>query len=178
MTDYFYSYRAVSSTNPTAYLGGRGSWSNTLTDADDSMGIGFKQANLMAGRLEVSGDYAYTVSTSTYSTVVGSDYVSYASAAAQASNSSTSCSLGSVLSCGALPDIRTVIGQLKLAGVYTVDKETKVSVRYMYSKLNTVDYYYNSLQSGMTPTTLMPTNQQPGNYSINLIALSLIHQFN
>ena len=178
MTDYFYSYRAVSSTNPTAYLGGRGSWSNTLTDADDSMGIGFKQANLMAGRLEVSGDYAYTVSTSTYSTVVGSDYVSYASAAAQASNSSTSCSLGSVLSCGALPDIRTVIGQLKLAGVYTVDKETKVSVRYMYSKLNTVDYYYNGLQSGMTPTTLMPTNQQPGNYSINLIALSLIHQFN
>ncbi len=178
MTDYFYSYRAVSSTNPTAYLGGKGSWSNSLTDADDSLGIGFKQGNLMAGKLELSGDYSYTVSTSTYNTVVGSDYVVYANAAAQASNTSTSCSLASVLSCGALPDIKTVIAQLKLSGVYAVDKETKVSVRYMYSKLNNTDYYYNGYQTGMTPTTLMPTNQQPGNYSINLIAVSLIHSFN
>jgi len=178
MTDYYYSYRAVSSTNPTAYLGGRGSWSNALSDTDESLGIGFKQANLLAGRLELSGDFAYTISTSTYSTVAGNDYVSFASAAAQASHTNTSCALPSVLSCGTLPDIRTVIGQLKLTGAYTVDKETKVSVRYMYSKLNNVDSYYNGLQTGMTPTTLMPTNQQPGNYSINLIALSLIHNFN
>ena len=178
MTDYYYSYRAVSSTNPTAYLGGKGSWSNSLTDVDDSLGIGFKQGNLMAGKLELSGDYAYTVSTSSYNTAVGSDYVVYANAAAQASNTSTSCSLASVLSCGALPDIKTVIAQFKLAGVYAVDKETKVSVRYMYSKLNNTDYYYNGYQTGMTPSTLMPTNQQPGNYSINLIAVSLIHSFN
>jgi hypothetical protein len=178
MTDYYYSYRAVSSTNPTAYLGGKGSWSNSLSDVDDSVGIGFKQSNLIAGQLELSGDYSYTISTSTYNTITGSDYVSYASAAAQASNTSTSCSLTSVMSCGALPDIRTVIAQFKLAGTYRVDKETRLSVRYMYSKLNNTDYYYNGYQTGMTPTTLMPTNQQPGNFSVNLISLSLIHNFN
>jgi hypothetical protein len=39
------------------------------------------------------------------------------------------------------------------------------------------DYYYNGLQTGYTPTSLIPTNQVPGSYKVQLVGMSYIQNF-
>jgi hypothetical protein len=67
--------------------------------------------------------------------------------------------------------------QLKLSAGYQVDKSSKVVFNYIYQMLNVADYYYNGYQTGSTPNTLMPTNQQGGAYSINLVTVAYIYNF-
>jgi hypothetical protein len=67
--------------------------------------------------------------------------------------------------------------QIKLAGDYNVDKSDKVTVGYLFQKLNSNDYYYNAYQVGFTPTSLLPTNQQAPSYTANLLFVAYTHSF-
>lgn len=143
-------------------------WSNLLTDDDVSMGVGVKQSGLMGNKLELTGNLAYIVGKTNYSTVLN-----YAGA----TTTGATCSASTILSCGALPEIKSTTTQLKLGGTYQVDKKSQVAVRYVYQRLNANDFYYNGYQMGYSPTTMLPTNQLVGNYSVNMFAVSYIHSF-
>jgi MtrB/PioB family decaheme-associated outer membrane protein len=143
-------------------------WTNTLKDDDTAIGINFKQAGLMGGRLEITGDLSYSLGTTGYGTVL--NYTG-------ATTGSLSCSNPLVGTCGQAPDIKSEMTQLKLTGIYKLDKASKVAIGYMFQKLHATDYYYNGLQYGYAPTALMPTNQQAPDYSVNLISVSYIHNF-
>lgn len=143
-------------------------WSNFLKDDDTTVGLGIKQTGLMGGKLELAGDLAYSLGTGAYGTVLN-----YATT----TTGGLSCSSPAINSCGQLPDIRSNYGQVKLTAGYQVDKESKVTVRYAYQKLSSADYLYNGYQYGFTPATLLPTNQTTPNYKVNLIAVTLTHNF-
>jgi hypothetical protein len=66
---------------------------------------------------------------------------------------------------------------LKFTGTYKLDKRSKIALRYIFQHMNGADYYYNGYQLGLGPTQVMPTNQQPGFHTVNVIALSYIHNF-
>lgn len=142
---------------------GSQTWTNNLTENDLTLGVGAKQGGLMANKLELSGDLTYSLDKTSYSTVF--NY------AAQDSNGNT-CSSVYYLTCGSTPDIKSDMLQLKLAGVYKVDKDSKVRVGYMFQRLNATDYLYNAYQYGSTPTSLLPTNQQAPSYSVNVVSVS------
>ena len=67
--------------------------------------------------------------------------------------------------------------KFKLAGNYKVDKANRVVVGYLYQHLNSNDYYYNAYQTGYTPTSLMPNNQQAPSYSQNVLYASYVYEF-
>lgn len=143
-------------------------WSNQLKDDSFTVGLGVKQGGLIGGKLDLSGDLTYSIGKTGYAT-----QLNYAGL----TTGGLSCSDPSILSCGQLPDIKSTTTQLKLTGIYQVQKNAKVALRYVYQRLSGLDYYYNGYAYGGTPTSLMPTNQQLGNYSVNVISLSYIYNF-
>jgi MtrB/PioB family decaheme-associated outer membrane protein len=145
-------------------------WSNALKDDDTTLGLGAKQAGLLGGRLELAGDLTYSQGTTSYGTQLNYATTTLAPA-------SLTCAATTILSCGNLPDIKSTMTQLKLTGTYQLDKSSSVVVAYVFRRLDSNDYFYNGYQYGFTPATLMPTNQQPGNYSVNLVAIAYTYSF-
>lgn len=144
------------------------SWSNTLTDEDLTVGLGIKQGGLMAGKLELGADLSHSLGNAIYKT-----QLNYSGS----TTGGLTCSSPQILSCGQLPDIRTSITRLKLTGTYQVDKASKFAVHYVQQRFDSSDYFYNGYQTGYTPNTLLPTNQNGGSYSVKAVAASFIHSF-
>jgi MtrB/PioB family decaheme-associated outer membrane protein len=137
-------------------------WSNKLTDDTDTVGIAAKQVGLLGGKLELVGNLSYSLGTTGYST--------------QLQYADPLCSTYAI-TCGDLPDIQNRILRLKLTSNYQVNKASKVAFGYLYQHLNTNNYYYNAYQTGSTDVTVMPTNQQSPNYSVNVITAAYIYSF-
>jgi MtrB/PioB family decaheme-associated outer membrane protein len=144
------------------------SWTNRLQDEDITVGLGFKQRGLMHGKLELAGDLTYSLGKSDYGTQL--NYTGTTSGG-------LTCASNILMSCGDLPTIKSEMVQLKLAGTYELDKKSRVALTYLYRRLHGDDYFYNGYQYGYTPNTLLATNQQPGNYSVNIVAASYIYNF-
>ena len=142
-------------------------WANNLTDQDVTFGIGGKQTGLMAGKLLVVADLSYSLGKSTYSTEVPLTLVS----------TTGNCLNPAMLQCGTLPDIKNITTQVKLVADYKVNKNGKVQLGYIYRNLRSSDFYYNALQYNYTPTSLIPTNQQSGSYSVNVVSATYIYTF-
>jgi MtrB/PioB family decaheme-associated outer membrane protein len=140
------------------------SWMNRLQGRDVTLGLGFNDESLMGSRLTLKGDANFSFARTGYFT-----QLNY--------SPSLSCTDPTVLSCGSVPDIRYSVVQLKLIGEYRLEKNTKVTVTYLNQHMWAQDYYYNGLQTGYTPTSLIPTNQSPGAYKIQLFGVSYVHGF-
>jgi hypothetical protein len=143
-------------------------WTNNLKDEDITLGLGAKQEGLMGGKLGFSGDLTYSLGKTNYDTEL--NYTGL-------SSGGQTCSGLNVLSCGSLPDVRNRMIQFKLSGDYKVNKNGTVGLGYLYQNLSADDYYYNAYQIGFTPTKNMPTNQQPGSYSVHAVAATYIYKF-
>jgi MtrB/PioB family decaheme-associated outer membrane protein len=137
-------------------------WTNTLDDKGEAIGLIAKHGGLMGGKLELIGDVSYSLDKSYYSTKVPFQ---------------ANCGTPAVLTCGSTPDIKNRFITLKLTGNYQVNKNGKVAVGYLYSKLDSSDYYYNGLEYGYTPNRVMPTNEQAPDYSVNVLTASYIYSF-
>jgi MtrB/PioB family decaheme-associated outer membrane protein len=144
-------------------------WGDQLEDKATTYGLGFKQGGLLGGNLDIKGDLTYSDAKTSYS----SDFLAYFGGATTA----VSCALPTALTCGSAPDVKNKLTQFKLSGTYKVDKQSKVAVGYLYQRLETHDYYYNAYQYGVTSTSVMPTNQNSGDYSVNVVAVSYIYSF-
>jgi MtrB/PioB family decaheme-associated outer membrane protein len=140
------------------------SWMNRLQGRDLTVGLGFNDESLMGSRLTLKGDANYSLGKTGYMTQL--NYTP-----------GTACTDPTVLSCGAVPDIKYTTVQLKLVGEYRLDKASKVGVTYLNQRMWASDYYYNGLQTGYTPTSLIPTNQVPGAYKVQLVGVSYIQNF-
>lgn len=159
---------AVLATGTKLSVPANSTWSNKLKDDDTTLGLGVKQGGLMGGKLDLAGDLTYSIGKTGYGT-----QLNYAGA----NNVGLTCSNPAFLSCGDVPDIKNTMIQFKLVGNYKLDKSAKVALGYLHQSLKSDDYYYNALQYGTTPTKEMPTNQQSGSYSVNLISAAYIYEF-
>jgi Putative outer membrane beta-barrel porin, MtrB/PioB len=151
---------------PTATVPSGATWNNDLTDSDTTIGLGAKQGGLWGGRLELTGDATYTWTKTTFSTTLNYNLLSGAP-----------CGDPSVFTCVPTPDITSSLFQVRLAGVYTLSKSSKVSLGVLHQRLKSDDFYYNGLQNGFTPTSVMPTNQTAPRYSLNVVMASYIYSF-
>ncbi len=139
-------------------------WSNKLDDNSQAFGLLAKQAGLLGGKLEVLGDMSYSLNTTTYAT-----QVPY--------NTAVSCSSSASLTCGIVSPIKNELISLKLTGNYKIFENGKLSLSYMYQKLNSNDYFYNGQQFGYTPNRVIPTGLQEQSYTANVVALSYNYKF-
>lgn len=161
---------AVTATATRLSVPANSTWTDKLNDEDITIGLGVKQGGLVGGKLELAGDLTYSLGKTVYSTQL--NYAGLTSGTPQ-----LDCSAPSLLSCGQLPDIKNTMTQFKLTGTYQVDKSAKVALGYIFQQLKSNDYYYNGLQYGYTPNALMPTNQQSGSYSVNVLTATYIYSF-
>ncbi len=145
-------------------------WSNSLKDTDTTIGLNVKQGGLMAGKLDLAGDLTYSLGKTAYNTALNYSTTTLAPGL-------LTCADPSIYTCVALPDITSRMLQFKLSGTYKLDKSSKLALGYLYRRLNSDDYYYNGLQTGFTPTSVLPTNQQAPSYSVNMIFASYIYSF-
>jgi hypothetical protein len=143
-------------------------WTNNLKDTDTTVGINFKQGGLMADKLELVGDLIYSLAKTAYSTVLNYSTTT---------TGGLTCADPSIYTCVPLPDITSRMIQFKLSGIYTIDKESKFTLGYLYRNLRSEDFYYNGLQNGATPTSVLPTNQTAPSYAVNLVWVSYIYTF-
>ncbi|MGZ3157957.1 MAG: MtrB/PioB family decaheme-associated outer membrane protein [Burkholderiaceae bacterium] len=155
-------------TNYSALVAPQNIWSNRLTDSDQIIGLNLVQKGLMHNKLELLGDLSLSVGRTKYHTDVPY-YVPTATG--------PSCSSPTVLSCGDTPEIYSKTVQLKVAAKYQLDKKSKVVFGYLFQKLSTNDYYYNVYQYGYSSSTMLPTNQQSPNYTVNLFAATYVYTF-
>jgi len=133
-----------------------------LTDRDQTYGVNVRQKGLLKGKLDISADLSVSTGNTGYQNLV--PYLS-------------TCATPNTLSCGDTPGIYSRTISLKLRGEYKIDKKSTVMVGYMFQSLLSNDYYYNAYQTGYTPSTLLPTNQQSGTYKVNVITVSYIYTF-
>jgi MtrB/PioB family decaheme-associated outer membrane protein len=168
MTD-IQAYAGATANATTLSRPAMATWSDSLMEDDVMFGFGVKQRGLMGGKLELGADLTYSYTDISYNTTL--NYV------AQTSPATYTCASPAFNTCGDLPNITSELTQLKLSGSYQVDKSSKVLVRYVYQMLNAADYYYNGYQTGATPNTMLPTNQQPGAYSVNLVTVAYQYNF-
>ena len=140
-----------------------GIWNNRLTDDSKSIGLVANQNGLLGGKLDVDADLSYSIDSTGYSTKLRTNY--------------KACATAATLTCVDLPDIKNQLIALKLSGNYQVDKHGKVGLGYIYQHLMSDDYFYNGYQYGFTPNRVMPTNQQSGSYSINVVTATYTYDF-
>ena len=138
-----------------------GVWTNRMEDNNNTVGINATRGGLMNGKLDVVADLSYAVDKTGYSTKV--PY-------------SGTCSTVA-LTCVDLPDISNKLVMLKFSGNYQLNKQGRVALGYIYQHLTSDDYFYNSYQYGYTPNRVMPTNQQSGSYSVNVVSATYIYTF-
>ncbi len=143
-------------------------WSNKLTDDDTTFGLAANRSGLLAGKLDLLGDLTYSTGATAYSTV--HNY-------AGLTTGGLTCMAPTIASCGTLPPFRNTLTQLKLTGNYRLNKDDKVSLVYLFQKLASNDWFYNAYQTGVTPTSVMPTNQQSGSYAVNAVGVTYTHTF-
>ena len=143
-------------------------WTNNLKDTDTTVGLSFKQGGLMADKLELVGDLTYSLAKTAYSTVLNYSTTT---------TGGLTCADPSIYTCVPLPDVTSRMIQFKLSGTYTIDKSSKFALGYLYRNLHAEDFYYNGLQYGATPTSVLPTNQSVPNYAVNLVWASYIFVF-
>jgi MtrB/PioB family decaheme-associated outer membrane protein len=143
-------------------------WTNKLKDQDLTVGVGVKQANLMAGKLEVAGDLTYSLGRTGFNTK--QNY-------AGLTTGGLSCSSPNILTCGDTPDITSKLVTFKLTGNYQLDKSAQIAVGYVFKQVKAIDYFYNGEQYGFTPNRVMPTNAQAPNYTINVVNVSYRYMF-
>jgi hypothetical protein len=137
-------------------------WTNQLQDNSNTVGLLTRRGGLFNNKLELIGDLSYALDTTGYLTQTPYN---------------PACGSSTALSCGSLSPISNEIISLKLTGNYKVLKNGKISLTYMYQKLNSNDYFYNGQQFANTPTSLMPTGLQMQSYAVNVVALSYNHSF-
>lgn len=163
-----YSTTASAASATALAIPATATWSNTLKDDDTTLGVGMKQTGLMGGKLDLTADASYSKGNAVYSTALN-----YAGL----TTGGLTCAAAQILSCGQLPAIWSNVTQVKLSGIYAVNKSTKVALRYIRQELSSSDYYYNGFQYGSTPSGLMPTNQFAPNYKVDALAASLLYNF-
>lgn len=173
LTSYMYSASGIYPPPATANTAiTSGTWNNNLQNHDTTFGLSLKHTGLMSGKVDLNSDLTYSLGQTYYNTSPGS--YSYVGTGTNANGASSAYYNGSF---GSPPAIRNDLLGIRIGGIYKIDKHSKVGLQYLYQRLLSTDYYYNGLQYGTTPTSVMPTNQNSGSYNVNVITLGYSYSF-
>lgn len=151
-------------------------WSKVTRDKVPTLGLVFRQKNLMAGKLDLTGSLLYSRARTNIDVNGGSYVTNPLALALPAPALAAGVPAVFYISAAALPTVTTDTVTLGLSGNYALDKASSVRVIYSYSRLKSSDYLYDGYQYG-TGTNYLPLNQQAPNYTVNLMAVSYLHRF-
>jgi len=78
---------------------------------------------------------------------------------------------------GEVPNVSSELTQFRVTGAYRFDRHSSLLAGYLFQRLKATDYYYNAYLYGFTPTTLLATNQQAPDYTVNMVFIAYRYSF-
>ncbi|MGZ5642649.1 MAG: MtrB/PioB family decaheme-associated outer membrane protein [Usitatibacter sp.] len=166
-------YTGVANTLPADYYTDScRQWSESQADKIHTLGVGVRYRGLFGGRLDLSGELAYSKA-KTPINVTGGTYYSNG-----VPNSATA---NVFVAAQSFPEVTSEMTDLRLKGTYALDKSSAIRVMYQYRKLKSSDWAYDAyinsalgvlaVQSYIGPAITSP------NYDVNVIGVSYIYRF-
>lgn len=150
-------------------------WSADMHDRADTIGFSLKRNGLMAHRLDLTGDVAFTRA-QTDIAVDGASYANnpFALAGAPVLPAGTPATL--LIPAADLPPVSTRTFDLRLGGRYAVSKSTDLRLVYQYERTKVSDFAYDGMQLG-TLATQIPTMETAPNYGVHVVVVYYKHRF-
>jgi len=165
-------YATLAAKNPAAKMDPCLNWSNQMHDKVDSLGWTFKKSGLMAGKLDLSAALVWTRARTDID-VTGGSYVNSLLAPLGAQPGGVGVYY---IAASAFPTVTTDTSELRITGLYALDKKSKVRLSYGYAQTKAVDWSYDGYQFG-TGTNFMPTNEQAPNYVVQTLGVAYTFSF-
>ncbi len=183
-------------------LSGLSRWTDDMKDKVDTFGLSFKARELMAGKLDLSGDYVRSHSKSPYDALASGGVNAYAATPLATANNGTVSILNQVGGGQSLTGIYSDSDTIKLGAKYAIDKTSALRFGLTWQKLASGDpARYVALQPGTssavtagsttakvngvavpvgsvyTYNPLMPTYEQSPSYTVNTVSVSYVYSF-
>lgn len=166
-------YTNVANTLPNDYFSDPcRQWSESQKDRVHTLGVAARYSGLMGGRLQLSGELAYSEARTPISVTGGTYY----------GNGVPNSSTGNVfIAAESFPDIRTKFTQLRLAGLYALDKKSSVRVVYLYGRLKSSDWAYDAYAQSVLGVLAVQNYIGPGmtapSYDVSAVGVSYVYRF-
>jgi hypothetical protein len=168
------SYTTVAQRNQNAKIDPCINWTADMHDRTHTLGAAFKVKNLLSGKLDLAGDVTWSKADTDVGFLNGGTYANNPLSISGA----TSVTIGAFyIPATAMPTVTTDTITLKLGGKYQINKASAFRAGYLYQRMKAVDYIYDALQVGGTPTSILPTNEQAPVYKVQAVSFSYVYTF-
>jgi hypothetical protein len=143
-------------------------WTASLRNKAHTIGAGFTYKTLMK-QLDLAGELLFSRA-STRSAFTGGAYaVPIATGVSAATNA--------VFYPGVpTPDITTHLAELRLGARYALSKVSALRLIYLFQRLSSANYVYDSMQYGSMQGVL-PTSEQTPNHNVHVIGVTYVYVF-
>jgi len=148
-------------------------WAANMRDRIDTVGLNYRQKNLMAGKFDFSAELLYSSARSDVA-VSGGSYVNNP-AAVQGAPAGTKAAF--YIAAAAFPTVTSNTLELKLQGKYKIDKASALRLAYTYAQTKVVDWSFDTMQIGGGGSGYLPTNELAPDYTVQTVGMSYIYTF-
>ena len=147
-------------------------WSEQQKDRIHTLGVGARYRGLMAGRLDLSGELAYSRARTPISVAGGTYY------GTGVPNSPTG---NAFIAAESFEAITSEFTQLRLTGTYALDKRSAVRLMYVYGRLKSSDWAYDAYANSVLGVLAVQNYVGPGmtspSYDVSVVGISYIYRF-
>jgi MtrB/PioB family decaheme-associated outer membrane protein len=166
-------FATVTDRNQNAKIDPCLNWSTDMRDKVNTAGIGLKHKGLIGGRLNVGADLVFTKSR----TNIGVKGGTYSNNPAAVAGRPAVNPAVLFIPAADMPEVSTQTTELRFNAQYVIDRVSTVRFLYWYQRLKSNDYVYDAMQFGAGITSVIPTNEQAPNYSVNVFGVSYTRTF-
>jgi hypothetical protein len=147
-------------------------WLSSMGNTINTLGFGLKHKGLFSGKLDLNGDFLFSLAKTT-TDVSGGQYGQPTGSAAISSLSNPYYYMPAT----SMPIVNSQMYQIKLNAKYNFSKSSAAHLTYSFQHLSSNDYIYTGMNQLGTPAGVMPTNMQAPVYSVHAVGLSYIYNF-
>ena len=165
-------FATVQQRNNNAKIDPCNNWATDMRDKVNTLGAGLRYRGLMGGKLDVASDVLFSWARTDIA-VSGGSYVNNPLAVA---NRPAVTPAVLFIPAQNFPTVTNNSVELRITGVYSIDKSSAIRAFYWYQHLNSTDYVYDGMQFG-TISAVMPSNEQAPSYNVSVVGISYVYSW-
>jgi MtrB/PioB family decaheme-associated outer membrane protein len=147
-------------------------WSADMRDKVETLGLNFNHKALLAGKVDVGGGVSWSRARSDIG-VTGGNYVNNPLAVAGAPAGTIAAYY---IAATSLPTVKTDTLELKLNARYSLSKDTRIGVGYIWQHIKAEDWAYDGMQFGGL-VGVLPTGERAPSFNVHTFMVTFIKSF-
>jgi MtrB/PioB family decaheme-associated outer membrane protein len=146
-------------------------WSSDTLDAANTVGVGVRDK---VSKVGVTADLFFTRVRSDNTVTIGS----WSNNPVNGLGGPPTSTAAYYIPASPMPTVTDNSAQLRLNAIIPIAKKQSIHAAYTYMKLTSGDWIYEGMQTGLgTIAGVLPSNEQPFNYSVNIFGVSYLLTF-